>query len=157
MLIRSLLCLVTILLLLSSTSIAAETSYRQTVACASMSADSNSGLSYGATVKATAANRVLRAPIVVADECLTYLELAGSTTAPGGPIFAAVYLMRSGAQSITTIGRVSIPEGKSGVYKVTFPEVCMQQGDAIFGVVNLNAGGGVPYETASCSYLAIGE
>lgn len=154
---RSLLCLVTILLLLPVTALADDL-FRVTSACASMAADSSSGLTYGSTVKAAAVNRVLRAPVTIPDgECVSSIEIAGATTAPGGPIFASLYVLRSGSQATELVGRTSIPEGKSGVYKASFPLTCLHQGDAPYIVVALNAGGGIPYETASCSYIAISE
>ena len=153
---RWLLCLVTILLL--PVTALADDLFRVTNACASMAADSNSGLTYGTTVKASAVNRVLRAPVAIPDgECISSIEVAGATTAPGGPIFASLYVLRSGSQVPDPVGRASIPEGKSGVYKTSFPLTCLYQGDAPYIVVALNAGGGVPYETASCSYIAISE
>ena len=97
--------------------------FRTTSVCSAMTSDASTGVSVSAaTVKATAANRVLRQQVQIpVDECVSFIEIAGATTAPGGPIFASLYVLRSESQQPVRVGTVSIPEGKSGVYKASFP------------------------------------
>jgi hypothetical protein len=132
---------------------------RETHACAAMATDSASGLAVStAGVKASAANRMLRTQARIGEgDCVSYLEIAGSTTAPGGPVWATLYVLRSGQQAASVAASVAIPEGKAGVFTARFSPVCLGRGDAAYLTVSLNAGGGVPYETAACSYVALGE
>lgn len=153
---RSILLSLALLLIASiPTHASAVDPFRAAVPCALMASD-GSGLTYFGPAKASGVDRVLRTPIAVPEgECISNVEISGSTTSPGGPVGAYVYLLRSGV--VSTLGKATIPEGKSGVYKTTFTPVCAREGDIFWSVVTLNAGGGVPYEAASCSYVSVGE
>jgi hypothetical protein len=155
-LMRSILLSLALLLLASiPTHASAVDPFRASIPCALMASDGG-GLTYFGPTKAVGVDRVLRTPLTIPEgECVSYVEISGSTTAPGGPVGAYVYLLRSGA--VVTLGKTTIPEGKAGTYKAAFSQVCAREGDIFWSVVTLNAGGGVPYEAASCSYISVGE
>jgi hypothetical protein len=137
---------------------AAADTVRETYACAAMSSDSAQGLSMSVSgAKAVSVDRTLRTQALFLEGgCLSYIEVAGTTTSPGGPVFATLYVLRSGAAEATVVSVVAVPEGKSGVFTSRFTPVCSGRGDAAYISVALNAGSGIPYETAACSYVAVG-